>query len=169
MWVERVLRRGFDAARDAEGRAVDYLDLLWDECRRVVKGTTRGGEPVRVLLPAGEAVRHGDVLRDDPGGVVVVNVRPCEVVVATPLTFQQAAELALRLGNLHHPTQVGEAEIAFIAAGPALAAAAEAGVGWTVQQRVFEPGVIETTEGPTLASGFAVIRSGEARGSSSPG
>lgn len=122
MWCEEVVR---NAAGDGDfsGRTVDYVDIQWDQRRSTLKARSRGGEEVRVLLARGHALRHGDVLFEDPERAVVINVLPCEVVVVRSAEPRLMAELALELGNLHWPTEVTETEIIFLVGPEALAAA----------------------------------------------
>jgi urease accessory protein UreE len=58
-------------------RAVDYVDIHWDQCRSTLKARSRGGEDIRVLLPRGQSLRHGDVLFEDAARAVIINVLPC--------------------------------------------------------------------------------------------
>jgi urease accessory protein len=138
MWCESIVRNAREG-EDLGGRAVDYVDIQWDQCRSTLKARSRGGEEVRVLLPRGQTLRHGDVLFEDDRHAVVVNVLPCEVVVVRSPESRLMAELALELGNLHQPTQVGENELAFLEDPQALAAAQRLGLEVTRELRRFEP------------------------------
>ena len=89
---------------------VDTLDVSWRDCaRRAVRGTTRGGVAVGVLLPLGQSLRHGDVLFEDDARLVVASVIPVEVWVASFDNPASMAAAALELGNLHVPVEVGDA------------------------------------------------------------
>jgi hypothetical protein len=53
MWCERVIRScPATPATDWGGRILDWVDVQWNGCGRVLKKQTRGGQPVRVLLPS---------------------------------------------------------------------------------------------------------------------
>jgi urease accessory protein len=141
MWCERIVRN----AADGEGlasRAVDYIDIAWDQRRSTLKARSRGGEEVRVLLPRGQALRHGDVLEEDDARAIVINVLPCELIVARSKQPRLLAELALELGNLHWPTQVTDDAILFMEEQAALAAATRLGLVLTRENRRFEPAPI---------------------------
>ena len=143
------------------GKTIDTLDVTWRDCaRRAVRGTTRGGVAVGVLLPLGQSLRHGDVLFEDAARVVVASVIPVEVWVASFEDSASMAAAALELGNLHVPVEVAD--------GPALVALPDGptrGVfdrrcaKWEVRVRRFAP-LRESVLGSELrlASSFGVRR-----------
>lgn len=89
------------------GKEHDVLDVTWRDCaRRAVRGRTRSGLALGVLLPLGTTLRHGDVLFEDDRRVVTVNLLPCEVWVADFSDATSLANAALELGNLHLPVEV---------------------------------------------------------------
>jgi urease accessory protein UreE len=151
MWCEAIVR---NAAKDDNfaGRTVDYVDIQWDQRRSTLKARSRGGEEVRVLLPRGHALRHGDVLFEDQMRAVVINVLPCEVMVVRSAEPRLMAELALELGNLHWPTEVTETEIIFLEGEEAIAAARRLQLETSHEMRRFDPL-------PVLAT---VVRNGQA-------
>jgi urease accessory protein len=158
MWVERVLGNVRDGIELPAG-PVDSIDIRWDECGRILKSRTRDGEPIRVLLPPGSQLRHGDVLvAEDDDRRVVVNVSPCDVIVARPADARDMGILCLELGNLHWPTQVTETEVVFIEDGPPFAVVEQLKVSWSRESRRFEPTPIGSGPGVGLARGFKVIR-----------
>jgi urease accessory protein UreE len=158
MWVERVAGNVAHGLSLAPG-PVDYLDIRWDECGRLLKSRTREGRPIRVLLPPGNQLRHGDVLSDnnDPCQVIV-NVLACDVIVARPTNPRDMSVLCLELGNLHWPTQVTDAEVLFIEDGPPMAVLEQLKVPWNREPRRFEPTPIGAGPGVQVAPGFKVIR-----------
>lgn len=163
MWCEAIVR---NAAEDEDfaGRTVDYVDIQWDQQRSTLKAQSRGGEEVRVLLPRGQALQHGDVIFEDQTRAVVVNVLPCEVIVVRSGEPRRMAELALELGNLHWPTEVTETELIFLEGEEPTAAAHKLGLEITFEIRRFNPlPVFATTIGG--AQNIRVLRSGD----SSPG
>ncbi|HEY2587423.1 MAG TPA: urease accessory protein UreE [Tepidisphaeraceae bacterium] len=157
MWCERVVRNAADGTDLASPWPVEYVDIGWDQCRSTLKAQTRGGEEVRVLLPRGQILRHGDVLFEDAARSVVVNVLPCELIVVRSDNPRRLAELALELGNLHWPTQVADDAILFVEEGNALAAVQRIGLSWTRETRRFEPMPILATAVRT-ADSVRVIR-----------
>ena len=153
MWCERIIRNCGDAsgpgwADQWAGRSVDWVDIEWTDCGRVLKKQTRSGEPVRVLLSPGQMLRHGDVIYEDAHRTIIINVMSCEVVVAKPQDPHTLALIALELGNLHMPTQIEPDEIAFIEDGPAMAVLDALEVPWTREVRRFEP--VQTISTPTV-------------------
>ena len=138
MWCEAILRNAAEGDGLAS-RAVDFVDIHWDQRRSTLKARSRGGEEVRVLLPRGRTIRHGDVLFEDVSRAVVVNVRPCELTVVRSADSRLMAALSLELGNLHWPTQVTETEIIFPDGPDAMAAVRRLGLQTAREIRRFEP------------------------------
>jgi urease accessory protein UreE len=159
MWCERVVRRVADPENHPWGStAVDYVDVAWNACGRVLKSATRAGVAVRVLLPPRQRLHHGDVIFEAPCSAIVIHVPPCEVIVARPPNATAAARLALELGNLHWPTQVTDAgELLFIEDGPPLAAVEALAIPWTREQRRFEPTPVSVADVQVFEQ-FQIIR-----------
>jgi urease accessory protein len=119
---------------------LDWLDLTWDEChRRALRKNTRQGRAVRLLLRLGVRLRHGDVVADAADCLLVVDVRPVEVLVARPRSAREAAVVAVEWGNLHVPVQVADHDLATLPDGPAEAVLHEHDVPFAVERRRFEP------------------------------
>jgi urease accessory protein len=159
MWCENVLENiaGTPAVDRAE-RNIDLVDLEWHECSGLLKKQTRNGEPVRVLLPHGQRVRHGDVIYKDATCTVVIHVLPCEVIVATPANDRQAVTLALELGNLHHPTQVGNGELIFIEAEQVTRVLQVMKIPCKKEIRRFEPTIVTSVPAANVAGNFRLFR-----------
>jgi urease accessory protein len=138
MWCEIIIRNA-QGPEDFGGRAVDYVDIQWDQRRSTLKARSRGGEEVRVLLSRGQVLRHGDVLFEDDARALVINVLPCELIVVSSQNPRLMAELALELGNLHWPAELTESEIIFLESEEALAAAQRLGLEISRQVRRFDP------------------------------
>jgi urease accessory protein UreE len=159
MWCEKVLANLANVPGSADSRAqIDPVDLHWHECTGLLKKQTRAGEPIRVLLPRGQRVRHGDIVYQDLTRTVVIHVLPCEVIVATPECQRDFAVLALELGNLHLPTQVGEGELIFIEEISAMDVLKEMRISWNKAIRRFEPTAIVSAPAAKLAGEFRVVR-----------
>jgi urease accessory protein UreE len=133
MWCENVLENiaGTPAVDRAE-RNIDLVDLEWHECSGLLKKQTRNGEPVRVL--------------------------PCEVIVATPANDRQAVTLALELGNLHHPTQVGNGELIFIEAEQVTRVLQVMKIPCKKEIRRFEPTIVTSVPAANVAGNFRLFR-----------
>ena len=161
MWCERVVRNLADAKEALGEQVIDYVDVEWDECKSVLKKHTRGGEPVRVLLPSAQRLRHGDVLLEEQNRAIVVNVLPAPMVVVRPPDATSLAILALELGNLHWPTQIAVGEVIFPPSEVALDALKRLGLPWTLEDRRFEPQTLVATNGVNVAAALQVIRGGK--------
>jgi len=158
MWCERVLRNVAEDVRTLAGRELDYVDIEWDECKSVLKKRTRGRELVNVLLPASEKIRHGDVVFDDGRRAVLVNVVAAPMIVVKPPDAQALAVLALELGNLHRPTQIGRDELILPACEEAMEVIQALGFHWTVEQRRFEPQALIGSPAIHVAEEIQVMR-----------
>ena len=142
-------------------KTIDTLDVTWRDCaRRAVRGTTRGGVAVGVLLPLGQSLRHGDVLFEDEARLVVASVIPIEVWVGSFEDPRSMAAAALELGNLHVPVEVTDG-LALIALpdGPTRGVFDRRAAKWETQRRRFAP-LRETVLGGELrlSSTFGVRR-----------
>src|SRR4051812_36396562 len=105
MYCERILSHLDPDSADV-GLAIDWLDLSWFDCtQRALRKRTRAGLDVRVLLPAGQTLRHGDVLQRDETTLIAVNLLPANVLVASPAGIGAMGRIAVELGNLHVPVE----------------------------------------------------------------
>jgi urease accessory protein UreE len=140
MWCERVIRNcdGLPAGCWG-GRTVDWVDIEWNECGRLLKKQTRSGEPVNVVLPPGQMLRHHDIIYEEAEKAIAINVLPCEVIVAPVLDWREMAMLALELGNLHVAVQLDYMEIAFIENEAALLLMSAMQIPWVRHVRRFQP------------------------------
>lgn len=146
------------------GRRQDVVDVRWHECgRRALRKTTRGGRPLRILLPLGVGLRHGDVLADLGDGIAVVHVEPAEVLVVRPRDPAELARVALEIGNLHAPVAVEGGDLIVIPDGPVEAVLGELGVPHDRQHRRFVPDRLIAAPAAVPAADFAVVRSSEQR------
>src|SRR5215217_1642800 len=124
------------------GRAWDVLDLTWRECaRRAVRGRSRAGRDVGILLPPGVTLRHGDALAAGAAGdVLVISVIPCDVGVAEFSDPSLMAAAALELGNLHVPAEVGSASsLLMLPDGPVRGVLDRYATSWRPEVRRFQP------------------------------
>ena len=123
-----------------ERERLDHLPIDWQQShRRAFAAISDAGRHVRVLLPVGTVLRHGDVLADQPDLLLVVRLKPCEVLVATPQSQAQAALLALEWGNLHLPVEVTPTELITLPDGPAEGAAYRHQILCQIAKRRFNP------------------------------
>jgi urease accessory protein len=67
-----------------------------------------GGEEVALLLPRGDVLRGGDLLRGDDGRLVEVIAEEEDVLHVTCASARELARAAYHLGNRHVAVEVGE-------------------------------------------------------------
>jgi urease accessory protein UreE len=162
MLCDRVLGNvGRDDDARFAGKARDVLELPWRECaHRAVRGVTRGGLRVGVLLPLGQCVGHGDIVFEDESSYVEVYVLPCAVLVADFCDTACMANAALELGNLHVPVQVlAELQLGVLPDGPARAVMTRYAASSCVETRRFAPLRATVTGGDVgIAETFQVRR-----------
>ena len=155
MWCEKIIRNL--ATDPPPGASVDWVDIQWNECGRILKKQSRAGEPIRVLLPPGQRLRHKDVIYEDASLAIAINVQMCEVIVAKIADTKKLATLALELGNLHLPTQIDAQEIIFIEDGPAMAVLDSLQISWAKEVRRFEPTQIISVPSVDVSPALRVV------------
>lgn len=160
MILDRILGNVLDAswpAHEAADLPIDWFDLEWHEChQRSLRKTTRGGRALRILLPPGGVVRHGDVVAIGPDHVCAAWLVETEVLVARPRDRAEMGELALAVGNLHAPAQTCGDELWILPDGPVEAALARLGISSEPARRRFIPSRHEGMPAFGLAADFAV-------------
>jgi urease accessory protein UreE len=140
MLCERVLGRWNEELTAGLPARLDWLDVTWDQChRRAIRGVTRKGQPLKLLLRLGITLRHLDIIVDAPDRMIVINLLPVETLVVLPRSPREAALVALEWGNMHLPVEISKEEIITLADGPAEAVVQQRGLDWTAQLRRFAP------------------------------
>jgi urease accessory protein UreE len=135
MLCDRVLRNLGDD-RPGSGIAVP---LTWQECRaRAIQKALPDGRPLRVILPPGVILRHGDVIHDEPGELIHIDLIPTDVLAIQANADQQVG-LIYAFGNLHLPLQVDGGQIITPADGPAMTVLRELGLTAVRDRRRFDP------------------------------
>ena len=86
-------------------RVIDYLELEWYEtAKRILHKRTNGGkEIVLKFLNQSQSLAEGDVLFEDQQELVVVSIKPCEVIVIRPNSMYEMAYVCYEIGNKHLP------------------------------------------------------------------
>jgi urease accessory protein UreE len=135
----------------------DWLDLQWHQCiRPALRARTRGGTELRVLLPVGQSLRHGDVLRQAGEATVAVNLLPTTVLVARPRDPRRGWTIALELGNLHVPVEVSDDEIVLLPDGPGEGVLKRYGEPYSRQLWRFTPLRATIVQFPITGADFAM-------------
>jgi urease accessory protein UreE len=166
VWCERVLYNSASMpSRATAVREVDFVDLEWHECKRLLKKRSRGGRDMRVLLPPDQRLRHGDILYEDATVILSINVRPMELIVAGPASTRRLLELALELGNLHWPTQVISDRILFPEHPTAMTVIERLNIAWSKETRRFEPTELIAAPSAELSGDVQVVRRSPSRSS----
>jgi urease accessory protein len=161
MIYDRVLGNIETDAPDAwDGRAQETIELAWFECyRRAVKKCTSAGRSVGLLPPLGTVLRHGDVVAHVEGGIVVVDVLPCELLDARPTDVATMGTVAAEIGNLHVPLEVRpDGSLLILPDGPAEAVLRRCGVPYERVTSRFAPLRASVPEEFQLAGDFKLTR-----------
>jgi urease accessory protein len=158
MVCERVLGNLAHSPSTLSNEELDFIELQWFECaRRALRKRTRGGRDLALLLPPGQILRHGDILAEGLAFRVAVEILPCEVLVARPLSAGSLALLAFELGNLHVPTELFDDEIRVAPNGPVTEVIERLGIPSEIQLCLFQPRF--TAAGVTLSPLLQITRS----------
>jgi urease accessory protein len=71
------------------------------------KAQLASGEEVGVMLPRGEILRGGDLVRASDGRIIEVIAQPERVLHVEAATASGLAKIAYHLGNRHVPVEIG--------------------------------------------------------------
>ena len=90
---------------DINDRVIDYLELEWYETSKRIlhKRTNAGKEIVLKFLNQSQNLAEGDVLFEDQQDLIVVSIKPCEVIVIRPNSMYEMAYVCYEIGNKHLP------------------------------------------------------------------
>jgi urease accessory protein len=92
-------------AEGEHSKVIDYLELEWHETgKRILRKRTHSGQEVSLrFLKEAPALASGDILYEDDARVIVVEIRPCEVIVLQPRFLYDMALACYEIGNRHLP------------------------------------------------------------------
>src|SRR5215213_6728538 len=95
------------------GRIVDCLQLEWYETSKRIlhKKTNSGKEVVLKFLNGSQNLTEGDVVYEDEHSLVVISIKPCEVIVIKPTSMYEMAYCCYEIGNKHLPLFYEEDEL----------------------------------------------------------
>ena len=159
MWCDRILyNQSRPPNEPAHGKLVDYIDVDWQECTRVLKKRSRHGEEIRVFLPRDQRLKHGDIVHEDDERIIAVNVLPIAAVIAGPGSIPSLLTLVLELGNLHWPTQISGSQVIFPEHEPAMEVLRRLELPWMRDQLRFEPTAISSVLRVGLSDEIQVSR-----------
>ena len=91
--------------KDINARVIDYLELEWyEKTKRILhKKTNAGKEVVLKFLNQSQSLTEGDVLYEDEKELIIVSIKPCEVIVIKPASMYEMAYVCYEIGNKHLP------------------------------------------------------------------
>lgn len=105
MIIEKIIGRVQDF--EAENLRIEKVTLdHYDMGKPHQKLTTESGEKIAVSLPHGENLFCGAVLYKDDERMIVVDLRPEDVLEIRPEGNKQWAKTAFNIGNMHHPAYI---------------------------------------------------------------
>ncbi|RAJ10898.1 urease accessory protein [Chitinophaga skermanii] len=97
---------------DISNRTQDILDIEWYETtKRIARRTTRNGQDIALkLLQEKMRLQDGDILHMDEQQVIIIHIKPCEVLRIAPVNMREMAAICYEIGNKHLPLYIeGEA------------------------------------------------------------
>lgn len=94
-------------------KPVDLLAIEWYEStKRIQRLRTERGMDIAVkLLGSTSCLQDGDILFEDDDKIVVVTIKPCEVIQIKASDFLQIAYVSSEIGNKHLPLFVEANEL----------------------------------------------------------
>jgi urease accessory protein len=98
---------------DVAHRSIERVSLEWFEVSKRIlhKRTQSGREIVLKFMNEAQSLTHDDVLWSDEKTVIVVDIKPGEVIVVKPTSMHQMASLCYEIGNKHLPLFYSNDEI----------------------------------------------------------
>lgn len=96
----------------------DYVDIEWHEAfKKLHKKVTHSGREIGIrfdneILTKG--LKQDDVIYADENMVIVVNIPPCEVIVAKAEDYCLIPKLCYEIGNRHATLFYGDSDMEFI-------------------------------------------------------
>lgn len=90
---------------DVANRIIDRLTIEWFEAnKRIMHKVTELGKQVAIkFLQENPELKEGDILFADDTSVIVVDIKPCEVIIIQPTTILESASISYEIGNKHLP------------------------------------------------------------------
>ncbi len=90
---------------DAVNRSIDEVTIEWYEANKRImhKKTKSGREIVIKFMREAQSLSEGDVLWQDEGSVIVVEIQSCDAIIIQPFSMSQMAAVCYEIGNKHLP------------------------------------------------------------------
>lgn len=118
MLCEKIL--GKLSSYDTEGKAVDYVQIDWDDAfKKIHRKTTAHGLDVGIRMDdsvLAHGLTEGDVLYADDHLIIAVHTPPCDMIQITvsPDRREKVAKVCYEIGNRHAPLFAGEDDLTFL-------------------------------------------------------
>ncbi|GAC1427331.1 MAG: urease accessory protein UreE [Flavisolibacter sp.] len=93
-----------------QGKKMEWVHLEWFETsKRIMQKITTEGRPVNMkFLKENPNLSKDDVLYLDTDVIIVVDIKPCDVIALYPTSILQTAALCFEIGNKHLPLYFDE-------------------------------------------------------------
>ena len=88
-----------------EGLAIDIVPLEWYETRKKIlhKKSTGGRDVSMKFLNENQQLAQDDIIYADNALLIIIDIKPCEVMVLRPAGMYEMACLCYEIGNKHLP------------------------------------------------------------------
>ena len=144
---------------DAGDPRVDLVSLSWQQAlQRAFRARSKGGVELRICVPAGRLLRHGDVLVEDKERIIALESLPGEMLVIRGEDRGALLQAAYLLGDEHLPVEIGEGEVVTPDDPATQSFLRQHGIDWVQEVRRFTPIATPTLAGVGVSSGFEVKR-----------
>jgi urease accessory protein len=96
---------GHISSYNLQGKTIDLLALQWFETnKRIQRKLTQSGRDISLkFLHSNPFLTQGDVLYEDAGTVIVVDVLVCDCLLVAPKNMFEMASVCYEIGNKHLP------------------------------------------------------------------
>ena len=98
-------KKGNLSSREKDDKTVDWLTLEWYETsKRILHKRTQGGKEITMkFMKENQQLTQGDILFEDAGTVVAIDIMPCEAIIIKPVSMLEMANICYEIGNKHLP------------------------------------------------------------------
>lgn len=94
------------------GKVIERVSLEWFELdKRRLRKVTDGGTEVGIAAEGFLRLQDGDILYDEGGTLIVVELLAAEAIVLVPKTMTEMAQVCYQLGNRHAPVFLDQGQV----------------------------------------------------------
>lgn len=89
----------------AIGYTIDVVGIEWHETnKRILHKQTKSGLAIVLkFLNESPDLKDGDILWQQDNTIIAVEINPCECIIITPRSMQEASGICYEIGNRHLP------------------------------------------------------------------